>query len=96
VAARPTPRRHGPRPSCSSACSTPSAAAAAAGGAPWTAADFTEQAAAYYAANGFDASAPALTDAQLAAIRARMAKLFARWDAVAPGGVLELRFDPDG
>ncbi len=35
---------------------------------------------------------PTVTEAQLAAIRARMAELFARWDALDVGGVLELEF----
>ena len=70
-------------------------AGVAAGGAPWTAADLTEQAAAYYAAQGLAATPPVVTDAQLAAVRARMAELFARWDAVPVGGALELPFPPD-
>jgi hypothetical protein len=67
-----------------------------AGGDAWTAAELTEQAAAFYAARGIAAAPPTVTDGELAAIRARVAELFARWDAVAPGGILELRFEPDG
>lgn len=67
----------------------------AAGGAPWTAADFTAQAAGYHAARGLTATPPTVTEAQLAAIRARMAELFARWDALDAGGVLELEFGTD-
>jgi hypothetical protein len=70
-------------------------ASRAAGGAPWTAAEFSEQAAAYYEAQSIDATPPSITDAQLAAIRARMAELFARWDAVPTGALLELRFGGD-
>src|SRR5688500_13526093 len=50
-----------------------------ASGAEWTAADLTEQAAQFYAANGFAGAAPVLTDDQLTRIRARMRELFARW-----------------
>jgi hypothetical protein len=64
-------------------------------GQPWTAADLSAQAAAFYAARGFDATPPVVTDDQLAAIRERLAGLFARWDALAPSGVLELHFAPD-
>ena len=37
---------------------------------------------------------PTLTDDQLARIRARFRELLAQWEAVEPGGVLELPFDP--
>lgn len=61
-------------------------------GAGWTAAYLTGQAAASVATAGIDAPPPVIDDAQLAAIRARMQELFARWDAVPDGGVLELAF----
>ena len=67
-------------------------AGVAAGGVPWTASDLTAQAAGYHAARELAATAPIVTDAQLAAIRARMAELFARWDALDAAGVLELEF----
>jgi hypothetical protein len=69
-------------------------AGVAAGGAPWTAADLTAQAVGFHAARGLAAVPPTVTETQLAAIRARMAELFARWDALDAGGVLELHFDP--
>ena len=70
-------------------------ARAAAGGAAWTAADLSQHAADYYAARGVDGTPPTLSDEQLAAIRARRAELFARWDALAVGEVLELTFEPE-
>jgi hypothetical protein len=70
-------------------------ASMAGAGQRWTAADLSAQAADFYAARGFDATPPVVTDDQLAAIRAWRADLFARWDALAPGEVLELQFTPD-
>ena len=35
-----------------------------------------------------------LTEDDLSRVRKRRGELFAQWDAVEPGGVLELRFDP--
>ena len=69
-------------------------AGVAAGGTPWTASDLTAQAAGYFATRGL-AARPTVTEAQLAAIRARMAELFARWDALDADGVLELEFGAD-
>ena len=63
-------------------------------GEPWSAADLSAQAADFYAARGVDATPPVVSDEQLAAIRERLADLFARWDALAPGDVLELQFAP--
>ena len=60
----------------------------------WTAADFNRNAADFYAARGFDALPPVIDDVQLAAIRARLAELFARWDALPLDGSLELQFAP--
>jgi hypothetical protein len=37
---------------------------------------------------------PALSDEQIAAIRRRVRELYAQWDALPPGGVLEVTFDP--
>lgn len=66
--------------------------ASVAGGAPpWTAADLSEQAAAWYAARGL-AGPPVVSDEQLAEIRARRSALFARWNALAVGETLELPF----
>ena len=60
----------------------------------WTAAVFNRNAADFYAARGFDALPPVIDDVQLAAIRARLAELFARWDALPLDGSLELQFAP--
>jgi hypothetical protein len=70
-------------------------AGAGAGGPSWTAADLSQHAAAYFAARGIDALPPVVSDEQLAAIRERSAELFARWDALAVGEVLELAFDSE-
>lgn len=64
-----------------------------AGGVEWTAADFADKAAAYYADHGAAGRRLIVTDAQLKAIRARARELFARWEAVAPGAAMELTFD---
>ena len=69
-------------------------ASMAGAGPQWTAADLSAQADAFYAARGFDATPPVVTDDQLAAIRERVVDLFTRWEALAPGDVLELRFAP--
>src|SRR5437762_1814105 len=63
-------------------------------GAEWTAAEMTEQAAQFCTGFGAAGFSLALTNEQLARIRARMRELFAQWDAVAPGETLELLFDP--
>ena len=39
--------------------------------------------------------APAFTDSDLTAVRQARGELFARWDAVEPGGALELRFESE-
>jgi hypothetical protein len=57
-----------------------------------TAASFAEQTRAFFASRGIDASYPALSDDDLARIRARRADLFARWQALPPGETLELEF----
>jgi hypothetical protein len=64
-----------------------------AAGVEWTAEDFTEKAAAYYADHGLAGPPPTLTEAQLQAIRARARGLFMDWAAIAPGSTLELVFD---
>ena len=64
-----------------------------AGGVEWTAADFADKAAAYYADHGVADRRLLITDAELTAIRARARELFARWEAVAPGAAMELTFD---
>ena len=58
----------------------------------WSAADLSAQAAAFYDARGVDVPPPVVSDAQLSVIRQRLAELFARWDALAPGDVIELQF----
>ncbi len=67
----------------------------AASGAEWTAAAFSEQAAASGSRAG---SQPPLllTEGQLAAIRHRLRELFERWEALPPGETLELTFQPAG
>jgi len=62
-----------------------------AAGLTYTAADFNDKAHTYYAARGLTWSG-ALTDADLGRIRERMQDLFAQWQAVPPGGALELVF----
>jgi hypothetical protein len=69
-------------------------ASMAGAGQRWTAADLSAQAVNFHEARGFDATPPVIGDEQLAAIRARLAELLARWDALAPGDVLELQFTP--
>jgi hypothetical protein len=64
-----------------------------AGGVEWTTADFADKVAAFHADHRLAAQPPALTDVQLQAIRSRARELFARWEAVAPGAAMELRFD---
>jgi hypothetical protein len=65
-----------------------------ASGAEWTAADLNENAELFYASLGVEHASLALTEGQLARIRARMRALFADWDAVPPGETLALTFDP--
>jgi hypothetical protein len=69
-------------------------AAAPAGGSPWTAADFESQAALFLETRGVRYPPLVLSDAQVADIRAAMAALFSRWDALPLGDVLELPFEP--
>jgi hypothetical protein len=61
-----------------------------------TGAQLAEQTATFFASRGIDADPPALTDADLARIRARRAELFARWQALPPGETLELEFALSG
>jgi hypothetical protein len=58
-----------------------------------TAADFNAQAAAFYAQHRFP-NPPTITDEQLGRVRELLADLLARWQALPPGEVLELPFDP--
>jgi hypothetical protein len=60
------------------------------GGAPWTAAELSQQAAVFYDARALDARPPVVTDDQLAAVRTLLRELFARWDALAPCEILDL------
>ena len=59
-----------------------------ASGERWSTAELNEKLAVHLGAH-----APSISDEQLAAVRARRAELFARWDAVPPGDSLELPFD---
>jgi hypothetical protein len=63
-----------------------------AGGVEWTAADVNRHAAAF-AASGGRPPPRAVTDAELARVRARVLELFARWRGLPPGATLELSFD---
>lgn len=63
-----------------------------ASGTEWTAADINRQAALFANAGGRPAPR-ALTDAELARVRARVRELFGRWAGLAPGGTIELDFD---
>ena len=64
-----------------------------ASGVEMNAADFNEQAAAYYSARELAGLPPTITPAQLQDIRALRGDLFARWEATVPGVVLELEFE---
>ena len=59
----------------------------------WPAEQFNRYAADFYAQLGLN-DPPVLTDDQFARIRARFRELLAQWEAIEPGGVLELPFDP--
>ena len=63
-----------------------------ASGTRWTAADFNDKAAMYYAEHQPGAVPPTLTDDDLTRVRQRRAELFAEWDTVPAGGAIELRF----
>jgi hypothetical protein len=63
-------------------------------GEEWTAADFDWKAATYFREHGLAGTPPTLTDDDLRRIRERMRALFAQWEAVPPGGALELPFRP--
>jgi hypothetical protein len=63
-----------------------------ASGAVWSADDFNRQAAIHAASAGLP-EPRALTEEELARVRARMAELLAEWRAIAAGQTLELRFD---
>lgn len=58
-----------------------------------TAEELNDHLASYCAEN--DLPAPAkFTESDLSRVRRKRGELFAQWEAVEPGGVLELRFDP--
>src|SRR5215204_2197566 len=63
-----------------------------ASGTRWDASDFNDKAALFYSEHHPDMAPPTLTDDGLARIRQRRAELFADWDAVPPGGAIELGF----
>jgi len=64
-----------------------------ASGTHWSAEDFNDKARIYYEEHSIGAEPPTLTDDDLTRIRQRRAELFAEWEAVPPGGTLELAFD---
>lgn len=61
-------------------------------GAEWAAADVNLQAS-LFAARGGRPAPRALTDAELARVRARVRDLLGRWAELAPGETLELDFE---
>ena len=63
-----------------------------AGGTEWPTEEFNERATAFLAEHGQD-TVVALTEEQLAALRARRQELFARWGETPAGEALELEFD---
>ena len=67
-------------------------AAERASGTEWPCMDFNQQAAVFAAAAGRPAPR-ALTDADLARVRARARELSAHWAALGPGATLQLSFD---
>ncbi len=66
------------------------------GGATWAAADLRDKGRIYYEAHALAAPPNAwslsITDAELDTIRSVRGRLFAQWDAVAPGDALEVTF----
>ena len=58
-----------------------------------TAEELNEQLAVFCEENGLPAPEK-FTEGDLSRVRQKRGELFAKWDAVEPGGVLELRFDP--
>ena len=58
-----------------------------------TAEELNEHLASYGAENGLPAP-DKFTESDLSRVRRKRGELFAQWEAVEPGGVLELRFDP--
>lgn len=61
-------------------------------GGRWSAADFSDQAAAYSRQHGAVAPPP-VSENDLDRVRARRAELFGLWHALSPGETLELTFD---
>ena len=58
-----------------------------------TALELNEELAAFCEENGLPAPGK-FTESDLSGVRQKRGELFAQWEAVEPGGVLELRFDP--
>jgi hypothetical protein len=63
-----------------------------ASGTVWTAAEFNQSTATQAAASGRPAPRQ-FSEEELARVRAVRARLFSEWDALAPGGILELRHE---
>lgn len=60
-------------------------------GAEWSATDFNESAATYYAQHGIE-GACVISDEELVRIREHRRELFSQWTALPPGATLELAF----
>jgi hypothetical protein len=60
----------------------------------WSAAQFNEYATRFCESAGAMVSKPFITDEQIARVRRRLDELLAQWEAVEPGGTLELEFEP--
>jgi hypothetical protein len=58
-----------------------------------TAQEINEELAAFCEENGLPVPGKC-TESDLSRVRQKRGDLFAQWEAVEPGGVLELRFDP--
>jgi hypothetical protein len=66
-----------------------------ASGSEWTLAEVNDHLTAALQTFTVGAVGPTLTEEELKLIRRRMRELFAQWEAVQPGGTLELPFPPD-
>jgi hypothetical protein len=66
-----------------------------ASGSEWTTAEVNQHLTTAIRAFVADAVGPTLTEEELRTIRLRMRELFSEWEAIAPGGTLELAFPPE-